>query len=645
LKNIFRRENEGTGLKRSHVLAFIIAATLVATFHTGVRFAVIDQQAQLPVIYRQLDPTLFSRDFMYQANSAFGPRYFVNLLFAFLARLFPMEPLTLAGVLLINFLILWITYRVAAELFSASKLTPLLSVVLVGAMGNSLFPLAPLITAELDPRAMGMPLALLALWLALRNWPIWCSVVALIGSLIHPLLLMNTMAIALIGMGLRWIVGIVTRGRVGSEKPGRDFLFLAAGGALFGVVSYFLWMVGYDISGLDSKTLFELTQFRTPRSYLMWNFWGPKPFILFVVFTLGAVWSWLWWHHNSSDERREAFTVLGMIIGTGFMLAGAVIFVEFIPVRTWLSLDASSGIFVARWLGFLLIAHTASQLLELSVAGQPSAFGSSIILLCGTGPAMPLTMFWGHIVETVRRRWCARLSAVSQQMLMIIAMAAAISLWIASGSLKEIVGVVLLASLAIWFAVVPERRFRVVVPLAAAAVLTVLVFALNGRIHNDKVFRATSLFHQVFSLKDVRVMPGVGEQYAAMVDVGTFARRHTLKDALFLTPPLGSLFRISSRRSIAIDFKGMPGRPVKMLEWRQRLENCYGPWINMGYDAVNEMDRNYSSISREKLAELRKVYDVDYAVLYIDTLPAGMTVLYHNTFYALVDLKPLERIP
>lgn len=629
-------------MKRSHVFAFIFSASLVATFHNGMRFAVIDQQAYLPILYRQLDPTLFSRDFLYQIGGSFGPRYFVNMLLKLLAQLFPIEPLTLAAVLLLNIFMLWITYRVAEEFFGGNKLTPMIAVVLVGAMGNSLFPLAPLITSEMDPRAMGMPLAMIALWLAMRGKPIWCAIVSLIGSLVHPLLLINVMAIALIGMGVTWLVGFVTRGRAGSEKPGRDFLKLVVSGLIFAVVSYLLWMVGYDISGLDDKTLFELVQFRTPRSYQMWNFWGLKPFVLFAVFSLAAIWSWLWWNRAESGKKRDAFTVLGMIVGTGLMLAGAVVFVEFVPVRLWLSLDASSGIFVARWLGFLLIANTAAQLLENTAADKPVALATSFLFLGGSGAAMPFTVFWAHIVETVRRRWNAHVPLLSQHLLMLPALAFALLLWIASGSLRETTGLFLLGSLAVWFAVVPERRMRITIPIVALGVLVVLVFALNGRIPNRKVYRATSMFHQVFSLNDVRVLPEDGAEYAAMVDIGQFARRHTPKDALVLTPPVGSLFRVSSRRSVLIDFKGMPGKPSKMLEWRSRLENCYGPWSNTGFAAVDEMDRNYRSISRYKLAELRREYGIDYAVLYLSTLPPGMMILHHNSIYAFVDLKPLD---
>ena len=629
-------------MKRSHVFVFLLAATLLATFHSGVRFAVTDQQVQLPSIYRQLDPTLFSRDFVYQGSPAFGPRFVVNTALTALARLFPMDALSLVGVLLINFLMLWVTYRVTEELFPEARLAPLIAVVLVGALGRSVIPLGNLIVQEMDPRALGMPVAMFCLWLALRGKPVWCSIVALIGSLIHPILLINAMLIALAGMGTSWVAGALTKGRVGEDRPRRAFVFLAIGGGLFVAVSYLLWMVAFSMSAVTDKTLFDMLQFRGPRYYHMLAFWGIKPFVLFAVFTLAAWWAWLWWYPQARGGKRAAFTALGLILGTGVLLAGAVVFVEFIPSRTWLSLDASSGIFAARWMGLLLIARSISVLVEASVSGQPGAVGSAAILLAGTGPAMPFTALWGHLVEWLRRRFASSLAPLALHFGVLLSIVFAVLLWIRSGSVSETVALLMLAVLACWFAGVSERPLRVIVPLLASAFLLIVVFSLNGRVPSEKVYRFTSLFHQVITLDDVRVLPDEGEGLAAMADVAAYARRATPKDALFLTPPVGSFFRLTALRSVLVDFKGMPDHSEGMIQWRRRLENCYGGTTKIGYDAVDEMDGRYHAMTNERLAVIRSLYGADYALLYADTPDVGLPVLYANSQYVLVDLKPLD---
>jgi hypothetical protein len=628
-------------VKRSHVFVFLLAATLLATFHLGVRFAVIDQQAQFPSIYRRLDASLFSRDFMYHGNLAFGPRTVVNAIITALARLFPLDAMSLVGVLLINFLMLWVTYRVTEELFPEARLAPLIAVVLVGALGKSLIPLGNLITQEMDPRAMGMPVAMFCLWLALRGRPVWCSVVALIGSLIHPTLLINTMLICLAGMGTAWLAGALTKGRVGVEKPGRNFVFLALGGVLFVVVSYLLWVKGYRIGSIDTKTLFEILQFRTPRSYRLLDFWGVRSFVIYAVFTLAALAAWLWWYPQAGREKRAAFTALGLVLGTGVMLAGAVVFVEFIPNRTWLSLDASSGIFVARWMGLLLIARSTSLIIEASAAGQTAALGSAAILIAGTGPAMAFTALWGHVVEWLRRRFTTVFASSTLNLGMLLGVVLAVTLWIRSGSAFEAVGLLLLAVPAFWFAAVQERPLRLIVPLVVSALLMIVVFSCNGRVASASVDRLTSLFHQVFTLRDLRVLPEEGEDLAAMADAGAFARRATPKDALFLTPPVGSLFRITALRSLVVDFKGMPANAAGMLEWLRRLEYCYGSSSKSGFDAVNDMDQRYHAITPLSLASIRSQYGADYALLYADTPDTGLCVLYANAYYKLVDMTTL----
>jgi hypothetical protein len=480
------------------------------------------------------------------------------------------------------------------------------------------------------------------LWLALRGKPVWCSIVALIGSLIHPILLINAMLIALMGMGTSWIAGALTQGRIGEDRPRRAFVFLAIGGGLFVAVSYLLWMVAFSMSAVTDTTLFDMLQFRTPRSYHLLAFWGIRSFILYGVFTLAALWAWLWWYPQARGSKRAAFTALGLILGSGVLLAGAVVFVEFIPSRTWLSLDASSGIFAARWMGLLLIARSISVLVEASASGQPGAVGSAAILLAGTGPAMPFTALWGHLVEWLRRRFASSLAPLALHFGVLLSIVFAVLLWIRSGSVSETVALLMLAVLACWFAGVSERPLRVIVPLLASAFLLIVVFSLNGRVPSEKVYRFTSLFHQVITLDDVRVLPDEGEGLAAMADVAAYARRATPKDALFLTPPVGAFFRLTALRSVLVDFKGMPDHSEGMIEWRRRLENCYGGTSKIGYDAVDEMDRRYHAMTHERLAVIRSLYGPDYALLYADTPDVGLPVLYANSQYMLVDLKPLD---
>jgi len=628
-------------VKRSHLIVFLALVTLIVSFHMGLRFALIDQQVQLPSIYKRMDSSLFSRDFIFQTAGTFGPRYFVYALLVFLVKLFPVEWLSFVMVLLINFLMLWITYRVTEELFPRVKLAPLLSVVLVGSLGSSIIPIAPIITQEMDPRAMGMPLALLCLWAALRGKPMLSTVIGLIGSLIHPTLLINTMLIAYAGLGLSWLAGLFTRGRVGSQRLVSDFFWIAGSAALFAGVSYMLWMVRYDISGIDNKMLFEMLQFRTPRSYALLAFWGAKRFFLTGLFLIGVFWAWRWWYKDALKDKRDAFIPLGLLAGTVIMLSGGILFVEFIHSRIWLSFDASSGFFILRWIGLIFMARSAAFLIDRSEA-EPLSVANAAVLMMGSGPALTAFGVLGHGMETLRRKLTRILNPSALAICLVIGFIFAALLMVGAGSLRDSVALLLSGLAALWFIVIPEKRFRAVVAAAAACALIIVVMAANGKIPGDRLYKTTSLFHQVIKPADAHNLPEDGNKFAAIDDVSLYARNHTAKNALFLTPPFGSHFRFMSLRSIVVDFKGMPATSKGMMEWRHRLEDCYGLSRQLGFSALDDMDRNYHAISRTTLREIRRKYGPDYAFLYADSPAEGLPVLHANKLYRLVDLKPLD---
>ena len=72
-----------------------------------------------------------------------------------------------------------------------------------------------------------------------------------------------------------------------------------------------------------------------------------------------------------------------------------------------------------------------------------------------------------------------------------------------------------------------------------------------------------------------------------------------------------------------------------MLEWYERLEDCYDVQSHIGFDAVDGMDRNYRNISSMKLMELRNIYDINYAVIYHET-ETTFPIIYETKDYKVV---------
>jgi hypothetical protein len=121
------------------------------------------------------------------------------------------------------------------------------------------------------------------------------------------------------------------------------------------------------------------------------------------------------------------------------------------------------------------------------------------------------------------------------------------------------------------------------------------------------------------------------------VSVAAYARTNTAPASLFLTPPDDGQFRLTAERAIVVDFWAFPFQQSAMLEWRQRLFDCYGIPTRTGFDAQAEMVANYRNISDSKLLELQSKYHINYAVLFAET-PSNFPVLYQNHTYKIVGM-------
>jgi hypothetical protein len=119
--------------------------------------------------------------------------------------------------------------------------------------------------------------------------------------------------------------------------------------------------------------------------------------------------------------------------------------------------------------------------------------------------------------------------------------------------------------------------------------------------------------------------------------VAEFARTRTPVGAVFVTPPLLGRFRLVAYRAIVVDFKTVVFSDKGMVEWRERLVDCYGEPEGHGFSAAHAMERRYRRISDGQLLSLREKYGATYAVLFSGT-PSNLPVLYDDGHFKLVTI-------
>ncbi len=116
-----------------------------------------------------------------------------------------------------------------------------------------------------------------------------------------------------------------------------------------------------------------------------------------------------------------------------------------------------------------------------------------------------------------------------------------------------------------------------------------------------------------------------------------WARLNTPGTAMFLTPADAGRFRLVARRGIVIDFKSFVFVDEDMVQWYQRITDCYGKPRRLGFKASKEFDAHYRALTDGQLQELGDKYRASHAVLFAGTR-TNLQVLYADADYQVVLL-------
>jgi hypothetical protein len=104
--------------------------------------------------------------------------------------------------------------------------------------------------------------------------------------------------------------------------------------------------------------------------------------------------------------------------------------------------------------------------------------------------------------------------------------------------------------------------------------------------------------------------------------------------------PLGGCFGFRDRGIVA-DFKAFPFLDAVLPEWRERIEECYGPVTRGGFAAEGEMERNYRRKGDREWVRIARKYGASGIILPADA-PTRLPIRYSDGEYLLV-VPPHEK--
>ena len=600
-------------LTTRRLVVFALLAALLATFLTDYRYAEVGLEEIDPIVRRAIDPQFLVNDFFTNVNDEFGPRFYSSRLLAAFATPEWLPALYFGLTLLINMAIGVLTALLARDLFK-TNVAGLVAVALVmGATSFQLGGAAQAHASEPNSYWMSFPFAVAALWAVTKARPIIAGLMAGLAAVLHP-----TFGAAIGGLMFgALIIALVVRRRDDGTRV--SVAGIAVGLTVFAALMAAVVVPYSGAARIPEAQLFEIMRLRMPHHILPSTF-NPSDWLKGVLFmvTVGIAWRWL--RHKGILDHFPATVMISLIAGLMLFFVGGYLFVEVWPWKPWFIAIPYRSMSFLLWVGMLAIGgNVAHRLVDQSRRGEGIFLQASSF--------NPISSGLAHMAVLVRER------RVLTRPVVVSGVAAALVAGILFTQPRDLVQFVIVNSLAIWFALGPDRAWASVAGVAAPLALTGALFTYQSVVHTEGAIDRVG----------PEIFPSQVEGPEA--DIARAARDLTPSDAVILTPPTFGTFRVLSERAIVVDTRDIPYQEDAMAEWMDRIITIYGlPGASglesqdFGRDEYDALDDTYRRITDETIRSLCRPYSTTYAVLFSNTATA-FPVLEDNGTYQLIELS------
>lgn len=637
---------------RTLLLVFAVLFGLLAALIRGYGYGMKDQEVHIPEILRILDSGYLVNDFVLNSASDFGPRFYYSHAVASIASYIPLEAI-FASMFLLQAIAASCITALAARDITGSTVTGMVSVVLV----MSLIPLhfgstASVLWFTVVPSYLVLPFSMFAIWMAIRDKPVYMTVAIVPAVLIHPMAGLQGAMLALVAITARRVFML----RAQENWTGntlRLFAPIALAASIISVETILFWVLPAlrttAILTIETEQFVQIiAHFRHPGN-LVPSTWPMTKYLIMGMFTFVVMSAFVMlWRHRSETvegcEHRARQVAFGTIFAAIMLaLIAGYVLVEVIPTRVVTQAYVFRMVPIFVWLGWILIAY--------SIAVPLSQGRSWPSMLSMASTLSPLTLFLVNVVTLVLRRIHrirkTRIQSNAAFMAMLVllvvggtAVSALLSNPVRAGMATLIIpgfiSVIVIAKR-------PDFAKGALLGIASLLVLTGAVFAADRldvlpeiRLSEGSPFpenyenvSLVAYLQPVLSTEETMGSPRCRCGHVAKL--AEVARKETEPDAVFLIPSNWRNWRMFSERAIVVDGKFMPFRDEGMLEWYKRHMDIYDSGVGAGYP---------EDVTDLELFELQDRYRFDYAVLPIGS-EIELPIMGQTEEWKLVRMKEL----
>ncbi|MCX6054051.1 MAG: hypothetical protein NTZ74_03885 [Chloroflexi bacterium] len=582
------------------VLFFCFTAGLAATLW-GYNYSAGNAEEQLPFIFRALDPTYLAKDFFTNTAELFGPRTLFSEFIAFFARSFPLSTVLFSFTLIANISIAYLSSLTSRFFFPHSNFGALLSAAGVLTLKTFWLGYSNIVFRTfLEPEHLALPFLLLGFYLILKSKPIPASLSFGVAALFHLLMGLETGWLMLGASSLLFLFKVIRKEI--SLKSGKNLgigLLILSGFSILLLVPYL------SQPTISSSQFIQLVAYvRHPHHYLpstfeLWQYGQAAVYL----FGFGI----LFWIGKKRSENLRKFNSLLLLVGGIILLfcVGGYLFVEVWPSRIWTAAQMFRLPYLTKWFSIVLMTGWTGSVIDEPKNEESRLLGFS----SGIGLITPVSIAWIAAASWARRMLLPRLKIPSWLLHdSVILVITTLSILVYKPELRTWC-LFTIFFLVIWMMDFFHWRRASVLIISLVPLFVSILFLLFRFTLTPPDFLKYEI--PVFSLIKTSGEPA---------EMAKFARENTPKNAVFLTLPKYGEFRYAAERAIVVDIVAFPFQDKAMVDWYERMADCYGMSALLGFNALPELNHRFHSITDSQLRYLAKKYGVDYAILYKDTV-------------------------
>jgi len=595
-------------LNPDRYLLFAILCGIVATLWRY-SFGEGDQLDHLLFIKKAINPDFLSNDAYVSLAGSFTVRYYFAHFVAWFASLFGISVTCFIFTLLANVFTAFATFKVA-KFISKSNFSGLVACIFVMTVTTINMGDVPTIYATgIAPDRLAFPLVLLAFYYALKEKPIYVAFFAGYASIFHIML-------GAVGggvfLGALFITNVLLKNKLNWSNYFKS-LALHSGFLLFTLVPYF-YANSESISAPEFIQIYA--HFRVPHhlvpSYIFANGILLRSLAFFIAASIAG---FLLYKNKIVETKHIHFFII--TAGLFFVLCFfGYLFIEVFPSRIGVFLQAFRYLTLVKWMAFILLGTYVGKVLS-----ERRSLVSGLYLFASV--LYPFLMCFSFCFEAFYR--FTKLLRPKIKYLPLMGLFLVLSyLGYKALNPETLVLVIYL------FLILAYLYFTKTV--AKILLLTSVIFIIINIAWISKADPNNNWFTQNFN-------PGFSfdANASAKVDMAFKIKQITPEHSILLAPSNFLEARTIGERASVVCFKTVPFTDMEIKDWKQRLGFCYGATKEIGFDAEQDLIKNYKEIEDTDLLRIQEKYGICYAVLY-DSTKTNFKIVYQNQEYKLLEV-------